>query len=138
MAYDELDFQSMFDAAAGGSGNGLNGNPESERTPMDFDSPDELLELHDSGEVIYASEYEYRQFINGNVWKDLKVMLEERLESYTKRLLNTENPREIDVEIKARIGEIQTLLEFPVQTHQILIRRIEAAIEKDIQEESDG
>lgn len=94
------------------------------QAPIDFDNPNDLLEV-DPDEEIYASLHEYLEFIKSNVWRDIKIYLEERIENGRAQLEALDNTNDDDLELKVRVDECKQLLGFPEQTINILRRRYE-------------
>lgn len=65
-------------------------------------------------EDILASLHDYREFLESNVWKDLKSVLEERIEAYRDELERA--PVENVVPIQSGIEELRFFVSLPEET----------------------
>lgn len=63
--------------------------------------------------MIPASSTMYQVLIDSAGWKDIEDVIRERIKAIQVDLNRLGNPREFDIELKARIAELQLVLKLP-------------------------
>lgn len=91
--------------------------------PVDFENENEVVVTDNPDEEITASLRAYQEFVESDVWEDMKKVLNERIGDCLQEMRRLTNSTERDLELKCRMDECEMLLDFPEKTIKILQRR---------------